>query len=246
MPRCLALLLAGTLACALSTPQPSVADVAHAVGIARDATNQQLRYIEHHQYLPSGEHRVKYFDHTGEVLVTKSLTYPDLPQHPEITQTEPASNLKVTTRNQGSTMQQVVQRKGQTETLEVPLDTKTIIDAGFDTFIRAQWQSFEENVPKIYNLAVVGEKRLLKVAITKQPNDGTNTPFTVEPTNFFLRLLVPKMHLHYDSKRRLSGYVGPTNLNLPKGNDGKVSIEFTHYTSTEPLANPQAAWLPEA
>ncbi len=232
------------LCLSIITAHSALAAVTHSIGIARDTENQALRYVEHHQYLPSGDHLIKYFDHAGAVIATKTLTYPGLPQHPEIIQTDHTRDIEVATNNTGQTVEMTRKVAGKVETFAVPLDESTIVDAGFDNFLRNNWQRFDDDVPQVYKLAVAGQDSLLKVQITKQPGSSTNTAYTIEPRNFFIRLLVPEMRLLYDPEHRLLAYEGPTNLNLAAGQDRKVSIEFNHYSSEKVLARPRSQWIP--
>lgn len=232
------------LCLSILTSQSALAAVTHSIGIARDTENQTLRYVEHHQYLPSGDHLITYFDHAGKIIATKVLTYPGLPQHPEIVQTDYSRDTLVETNNTDQTVKMIRRVGGQVETFDVPLDDTTIVDAGFDNFLRNNWQTFDAGVPQVYKLAVAGQDRLLKVEIMKKSGAGINTAFTIKPRNFFIRLLVPEMRLLYDPKHRLLAYEGLTNLNLAEGQDRKVSIEFNHYKSAEVLARPRSQWIP--
>lgn len=223
---------------------PLFATVTHSVGIARDAKDQSIRYVEHHQYLPSGEHLVKYFDPQGNLMVSKTITYPGLPQHPEINQTDFTKNTQVKTTNTAQSVTMVRSMSGASESLEVALDETTIIDAGFDRFLRSHWQNFDEGEPQIYKLAVAGKESLLKIQITKQAGSGKNTAFKIEPKNFFIRLLVPEMLLIYGPDRNLKTYQGLTNLNLPTDQDRSVVVGFSNYTSSDQLNKPLPRWVP--
>lgn len=221
-----------------------LATVTHSVGIARDANDQSMRYVEHHQYLPSGEHLVQYFDSSGKVMVAKRITYPGLPQHPEINQTDFTKNTQVKTTNSANSVTMVRSMSGVSETLEVALDELTIIDAGFDSFLKSQWQNFSEGEPQTFKLAVAGKESLLKIQITRQASTATTTAFKIQPKNFFIRMLVPEMLLIYGPDRRLLTYNGPTNLNLPAGQDGSVVVTFSNYTSSDELNKPLPQWVP--
>ncbi len=229
----------------ICTSSSLLATVTHSVGIARDAKDQSIRYIEHHQYLPSGEHLVKYYDPEGTVMVTKTITYPGLPQHPEINQTDFTKDTKIVTTNTANSATMVRTMSGVNETLVVALDEATIIDAGFDSFLKSQWTRFSAGESKIFRLAVAGKQSLLKIRITKQQTKDKNTTFKIEPHNFFVRMLVPEMLLTYGPDRQLLTYQGLTNLNLPADQDRDVVVAFSQHTSPEPLGLPLPHWLPK-
>lgn len=228
----------------LSFPQPLNAVVTHTVGIARNAQDQSIAYIEHHQHLPSGHHLVSYFDQAGAVMVSKSITYPGLPQHPYVIQTDFTSGMSVQTYTTATKIQMVRNLSGVVEKFDFPLDNNTIVDAGFDNFLKDNWQRFKENKPQVFKLAVAGQENLLRVQVTKQRSTN-NLAFTIKPKNFFIRLLVPEMQLQYASNGRLLAFQGLTNLNLPGGKNRKVEVKFNYYTSPEKLTRPLPQWVPE-
>lgn len=221
------------------------ATVTHSVGIARDAKNQTLRYVEHHQYLPSGDHLVKYFTPAGDIIATKIITYPGLPQHPEIVQADFTNNTKITTKNSNQSITMVRNMAGAIERFQLPLDATTLVDAGFDSFLRSHWHKFIVGESQVFKLAVAGQDSLLKIQITKQPSSDNRTEFTIQPKNLFIRLLAPEMLLVYGSNRRLETYAGPTNLNLPAKQGRDVTVAFNNYTSSEKLDRPLTNWLPD-
>ena len=146
------------------------------------------------------------------------MTYRGLPQHPEIVQSDFTRDMDVETYNTDQTLQMIRNVSGLVETFNFPLDETTIVDAGFDYFLRNNWHTLEDGVPVAYKLAVAGQERLLTIQMTKQPSSDTNTAFTIKPRNFFIRLLVPEIRLLYNRDHRLLAYEGLTNLNLPRAN----------------------------
>jgi len=229
---------------ALVSPVSS-ANVLHSIGIARDFSDSTIRYVEHHQYLASGDHRVTYFDLDGEVMATKVMTYPGLPQHPEISQSDFTRNIEVKTFTANQTLTMIRNASGQLKTHDFPMDESIIVDAGFDYFLRNNWQTFVEDVPRSYRFAIAGQERLLDVKIRKQHVSPIETVFTITPANLFIRMLMPEIRLLYNQDRRLITYEGLTNLNLANGLSRHVSVEFSHYFGPSELARPLAQWIPE-
>jgi len=228
------------------------ASVLHSVGIARDASGGSIRYVEHHQYLATGAHRVTYFDPTGEILVTKMLSYPGLPQHPDIVQADVQRDIETKARVEGGVVRMTQSQDGQVEAHVIKLDENVIVDAGFDRYLRESWSSFLIDEPQTYRFAIAGQNRTLKVAITKlgssidESSGEVVTSFVIRPTNFIVRLLLPEIRLDYDSERRLSAYAGFTNLKLPAGSSKSVVIDFEHYESADVLERPRIEWLSES
>ncbi|MDG2276665.1 MAG: hypothetical protein P8L31_01805 [Pseudomonadales bacterium] len=213
----------------------------HSVGVARDVSGGSIQYIEHHQYLQTGEHLVKYFDPAGMKLVAKKMTYPLLPQHPQIQQVDFARERELRVVPDIGTVRMVTKQDGRTKEYQLPLDEATIIDAGFDFFIRDHWDLFRLGERQVYKFAIAGHANLLDVSITKVRESSDGTTFSLKPSNFFVRLLVPTIRVDYDGQKRLKAYHGTTNLDV-KARD--VVIEFSHYNTTEQLARPMAGWFP--
>jgi len=226
-------------------PAFSSANVLHSIGIARDISDSTVRYVEHHQYLPSGEHLVRYFDVNGDIIATKAMSYAGLPQHPDISQSDLRRNIDVRARVIDQTLKTIRYESGQEWAHEIPLDESIIVDAGFDAFVRNNWALFVENVPRPYKFAVAGQKRLLRVTITKQSGSAGETAFVIRPSNPFIRIVVPDIHLVYNEDLRLVGYEGLTNLYLPDGHSRHVAVEFKHHIGPGELARPLARWIPE-
>ena len=230
--------------CASIAATSAGASVSHSVGVARAKEDASVQYVEHHQYLETGEHLVTYFTSSGELLATKRLTYPGLPQHPRIEQADFTRDATVTAMAEDGKLRVVNSTSGTEDSFQLPLNENTIVDAGFDSFIRENWESFDNGEPRVFRFAIAGQKRLLSVDLTRESLSADGALFSIRPRNFLVRLLVPEMRIYYDRERRLSVYEGMTNLKLTPGLPKNVTISFNHYESAERLDKPLPAWLP--
>ena len=182
----------------------AAAAVTHTVGIARDS-DDIVQYIEHHRYLESGAHEVRYYDPSFRLLLEKQLAYPAAGHQPELDQQDPVNEISVTIRRQGNSALMRRLTADDTEEYRFELSDDVIIDAGFDAYIQQEWSGFETDPEREIRLAVAGQSRLLKMKLTYLGDqDG---------------------QLVYDADRRLQVYDGLSNLPL---NTGPVSIEFRH------------------
>lgn len=221
--------LAGLATVSIASPTTLEARVSHSVGVARDNSSGEISYIEQHQYLLDGAHLVTYFDPVGNVMTKRSITYPSLPQHPEIEEIDFKRKVKLNMYAVNDILHTRRSLGDEVEYFELPLDSTTIVDAGFDAFVRSNWENFQVGKPQTYKFAIAGQERLLRVSVARQPDDGDLALFVINPKNFFIGLLLPEIQLWYDRNRRLSRYNGLTNLDLPDGSSRNVAIEFTHY-----------------
>lgn len=228
---------------ALLAAQPAGASVKHTVGIARDADSNAVRYIEHHQYLDDGQHVVRYYDTSNNMLLKKEMRYPGLPQHPTLVQSDYQTGAEIAIRNDENRATMVKPQGDDSKRFTFELTEDTVVDAGFDAYIRENWSAFADNQHQQVRFAVAGQSRLLDMTISRAGRQGELTRFTVEPANWFVRLLVPRITLHYDAQRQLKRYEGFSNLSPPGDGSRQVVIEFDHYSLDESLTKPRDEWL---
>lgn len=231
------------LACvALTVPAEGVT---HAIGVARGADDAKIRYIEHHQYLDDGSHIIRYYDASDSLLLEKEIAYPGLPQHPTIRQLDPRSNVLTTVTRDPSGEHATITRaqEQESDSFSFALSEDIVIDAGFDQYIRAYWDSFTDTPDQTVRFAVPGQNRLIKMRISRTGVSAEGATFRIKPENWVVRLLLPEIRLNYDGKRLLKRYEGFSNLK-PENTSGRdVVITFDHYEREQTTARPTAAWL---
>jgi len=217
--------------------------VHHSIGIARDV-NATVSYIEHHQYLESGHHLIRYYDNDLNLVLTKELSYPELPQHPTLQQTDLVNQteIKIEINNTTALMTRPTSKEEGHFRFELTADV--MIDAGFDAYIRANWSSFDAQPSQSFRLAIAGQRRLIQMELSLLEDGADGAVFSVKPRNWLLRTLIPNILLSYDAKRQLIRYQGFSNLKQP-GRKRNVVISFDHYDSARPLSMPLTEWLPE-
>jgi len=220
--------------------------VQHSLGVARGA-DSSVSYIEHHQYFESGEHLIRYYDNDRRLLLTKELSYPDLPQHPNLKQTDLLGQTEITIETEQTTAFMTNKSLGkipdQGEIFEFELTEDIIIDAGFDAYIRANWGSFELQPDQRFRFAIAGQPRLIQMEVSRVESDAEGASFTVTPSNWVIRLLLPSISLRYDASRQLTRYQGFSNLKR-SGESRNVEISFEHYQLDTSLSMPLVEWLP--
>ncbi len=222
------------------------ASVTHTIGVARDQDDQEIRYIEHHQYLADGQHRVRYFSPEYELLAEKVMFYPGLPQHPTLTQSDFVTDTQITIALQDEIAEMIKTNSDEeTSSFRFALADNIVIDAGFDTYIRANWEAFADSPKQRVKFAVAGQPRLLEMEIRRQPGQNGQTTYTVRPTNWLVRVLLPEIKLAYTEDRQLLRYEGFSNLKPGPGEGRHVVIEFDHYELDSALSKPLPDWIPE-
>ena len=216
--------------------------VLHSVGIAC-GDDASVSYIEHHQYFDSGEHVIRYYDSNLRLLLTKELNYPDLPQHPTLKQTDMLRQTEVTIATDRTTAVMTKSSAEKGDVFQFELTEDVIIDAGFDAYIRENWQSFESQPLQQFRFAIAGQSRLIKMEIMKVDSDAGGALFTITPRNWMIRMILPTTRLSYNATRQLSRYEGFSNLKQ-SDESRNVEIRFEHYQMETPLSMPLVEWLP--
>jgi len=224
--------------------QVAEASVRHTIGIARDADDNSVRYVEHHQYSENGDHAVRYFDPSQRVLLEKEMAYNGLPQHPRILQRDYVRDMEIDLRYDADRAIMVTSKDGGSEEFTFEVSPDIIVDAGFDAYIRENWDSFTSRPKQSMTFAIAGQNRLLAMNIERKAIDENGASFVVKPANWLVRMLLPELQLSYDQDRQLARYEGFTNLKAESGRSRNVIIEFSHYELEENLDEPLPQWLP--
>ena len=119
------------------------------------------------------------------------------------------------------------------------------MDAGFDSFIRANWSTLQVHDPMRLRLAVAGNPRLIKVILTTLKSDDSGKIISVQPANWLVRVMIPEITLAYDVDQRLRLYEGPPNRSLVSTDTKSITIGFQLYQHHKQLDTPLSQWLRE-
>ena len=223
--------------------QTALATIKHTIGVARDANDDSVRYIEHHQYLADGQHIVRYYDTDNNLLLEKELRYPGLRQHPSLIQLDYVTDTEVKIVRDVNTAIMISVREGKQNRFTFKLTEDTVVDAGFDAYIHDNWSEFSREPTQKVKFAVAGQSRLLDMKISLVGAQGNLTRFVVEPANWLVRLLLPNITLLYDAEGLLVQYEGFSNIKQAKNNSREVVIEFEHFTINDQLKAPPQEWV---
>lgn len=223
------------------------AEVEHSVGVARSEDDRDLQYIEHHQYFEDGRHQVNYYDPSLEIIAYKRLTYPRLPQHPRIEQ----KNFREGTETLVEPLEDRIamvrkQDDGTTKEISVERRPDVVCDAGFDAYIKSEWEALVDAETTRVRFAIAGRSSTLAMKVeVASVDDPDRVGFRISPRNFFVGMFIPAIELEYrESDRQLMQYNGYSNL-ATRDDEKVVNIAFQHYTTADRLERPLEHWLPE-
>lgn len=110
-----------------------------------------------------------------------------------------------------------------------------VIDAGFDVFIRDNWDALLSGKKKYFQFPLVSRSRLISLRVKKsycQYETTTDQCFALEPSNWLFRMLAEPIELGYDKDLlRLNRYRGLSNINDSNGDGLVVDIQYQYQQS---------------
>jgi hypothetical protein len=117
----------------------------------------------------------------------------------------------------------------------IPLQKVDILDAGFDNFIRKNWDELQSGKTLSVNFASMPHLKTLPLRISAQPLDkcltkhDENSPlvcYFVEIDNALLRMLLGNIKITYDQHHRLYQFNGIVNLQDDDQDNQKAIIQY--------------------
>jgi hypothetical protein len=231
-------LLSGLLLFALSAPLTAADNIGQTVGSAYDLESDELLYRETHCVSDDDLARdVIYQDAEGKLIARKKLDYSSGATTPsfvqqnfysgeliEVALDEGVLSMAVVDANSGEALKSSEENPSQ----ELPV----VIDAGFDVFVRQNWDSLVAGESLTFQFPLSDRGSLIELRI--QPL-GCSYPtqsdqcFRLDVANWLLRMLVKPIELGYDSdQRQLTRFRGLSNIGDENGNGLVVDIKYEY------------------
>lgn len=182
-------------------------------GAAYDLEGGSLLYSEQHYCSVNVlSCRVDYVTPEGELIARKEIDYSANLQAPALLISD--------------------FRKGSEKRLDFSAESELVVDAGFDNFVRMQWERLVEGEPVTFPFLVPGRDQPLAMRAVAggEPTCGSRQLcLRVELDSWFLRMAVPPILLTYDREsRRLQRFRGISNIRGEQGNTLKVDIQYRY------------------
>jgi len=214
-------------------------------GTAYSVADGQVAYRELHYPAPGQaglSSRVEYQDAQGRVIVRKQLDFSRSLTAPAIDQVDLRTSTRIYTRYEGARLQASYQRDAgsamRTDTLRPR--PELIVDAGFDPFVRAHWDSLLAGRPASAEFFLPALLRTITVSIAPVARAeceqvvGDVLCLMVRPAGL-LRVaswFVEPLRLAYDlDERRLLMFRGPSNLLDAQGQAQDVLVLFEYHAA---------------
>jgi hypothetical protein len=180
---------------------------------------------------------VYYQSSDGVLIAHKALNYKSGRTTPSFFQTDTLNEGKVAVNfDQKALVMSIIDGDGTERNRQYKVSalekTPIVIDAGFDVFIRDNWQTLLSGQILFFQFPLVSRFQLISLQVKKslcEYEANTDQCFTLEPSNWLFRMLASPIELGYDSTlRRLNRYRGLSNINKANGDDLVVDIKYQY------------------
>lgn len=235
-------------AAAVICPAAAESDSARpwAIGTAWSSDQSQVLYREVH-FAEDPDHdlttRVEYRRDNDEVFAEKDIDYSVSTTAPAISQIDHRNQARIITRHPNPEPGPVVELEvrphdsDETQTDTFDYEDGMIIDAGFDPFVRENWNRLADGRRVTTDFLVPARMDTVHISISKTDNDDCNFDaqnmhcFVIKPAGF-LRVVswfVDPIHIAYDADtRRLLMFEGISNLRDDAGEPRNALIRFEY------------------
>lgn len=193
----------------------------------------KLIYIEHHkEHYRKGRHLYSdiYYRHTtGEAFAYKRITFARSKTAPNFKLTDYRSGyVEGATYEKGKAKLFVRRYKNKEYKIDqIAVKRNTVIDGGFDYYVRKNWNKLLTGKKYIIRFAVAAQTNDFKFQIFKLRQDAETVTFRLRIHSIFLRLFAENVDITYAKKERvLKIYRGISNINNNKGKSWRVQIVF--------------------
>ncbi len=201
-------------------PQPDV------VGKATDLKTGETLYLEHY-YCSDDELRcsVFYLRPDDRVIARKDLDYATSPKAPDLKFQDFRIDKEIVIES---------------------TESDSVVDAGFDNFVRLQWQDLAEGDDIQFPFRMVGrEEPIDMLARQRDECEGDKLCLNIRLDSWLLGNLIDPIQLTYDrDSQRLLRFKGISNLRNDEGRTQKVDIVYAYpqqQVQSEPKPAPKPA-----
>ncbi len=209
-------------------------------GLAKDPQSGQVIYQERHSMAQNAEGdwvmESDYLAPDGALFAERTVSFdPSYPQRPDYRLTDYRDDFEegATTLDDGRVeLFRVIDGERKSETIRPADDRPLVIDAGFSAFIASHWSELLAGQRLTFDFASSARLttipfRLSHVDTIDREGTGRQQKFKLEPSNWFVRMLVNPIVLTYaDDTRALIGYDGLSNIRKDGGGNHTVEIQF--------------------
>lgn len=184
------------------------------------------------------EHTVEYRRSGPERFATKSLTYQQSVLRPSLEFNQPDFSEVIRISNQDDQTLKILWQapSGSTETASLEVEPSLVADAGFDNFVRQNWQQVVENGESVRFNMVAPTRGDYYGFVLEPAGDrriDAEHQVRIRPSSTLMRFLVDPILLGYNDDGLLTDYLGLTNIRRNEDNNHTAHIRYTIQTMPE-------------
>lgn len=162
-------------------------------------------------------HQVKYFKQGEDsAFATKTLSYTESPLRPSYEFRQAGFDERMVVANREDQQLEITwdTNNGETRTFEAPVEQVVVADAGFDSFVRQNWQRIQNDKTIDFRFLAPtrGEHYAFVLEQTSDSRVNADMVIEIRPSGYVTRFLVDPIVLGYSSDGELTDYVGLTNV----------------------------------
>ncbi len=231
-------LFAGLILFALANPSGAAGKTSQTIGMAYDLQSDELMYRETHCLSTDGSEReVTYQDAKDNLIAHKRVDYrsgsttPSFVQHNYYSQESIEVSLQ-----QGSVRMSVIDSDtrvvSKSALAEPSANLPVVIDAGFDEFVRQQWDRLLAGESLEFQFPLADRTSLVELRIQSRACSyatQSDQCFRLDLASWLLRLAVKPIELGYDAEsRQLTRFRGLSNIGDRNGKGMVVDIRYRY------------------
>ncbi|MDX1558573.1 MAG: hypothetical protein R3193_06690 [Marinobacter sp.] len=184
------------------------------------------------------QHEVTYHKpDSDEPFARKSLEYDASVLRPTVDFSQPTfdEKLEITYPEPETLLINWQTPRGDSERFEVAYTRDTVVDSGFDNFVRQNWESVLAGEPVEFRFLGPTRGEHYGFVLERVENDwvGADHVVQIRPTGMVLRFLVDPIVLGYSNSGALSDYLGLTNIRKNQDENYTAHIRYSVETSPD-------------
>lgn len=206
-------------------------------GQALDMVTGQVVYQERHTMAPNVEGvwimESDYLDADGALFAERSVWFdarhPERPNYRLIDYRDDFEEGATTLANGEIELYRIIDGDRETAVIRPSQKIPLVIDAGFSALIANHWEELLSGRRISFDFASSARLTTIQFRLSHQPTPDQPDikRFTLEPSNWFIRMLVKPIKLTYGSQNKaLIGYEGLSNIRKAGGGNHEVLIAF--------------------
>lgn len=221
----------------LSLATVSGAQLSSLEGQAVDIATGQVVYQERHTMAANAEGvwimESDYLDADGALFAERSVwfdaRYPERPNYRLIDYRDDFEEGASALANGEIELYRIINGDRETAIIRPSEKLPLVIDAGFSALIARHWETLLSGRRISFDFASSARLTTIQFRLSHQPtpDEPEIERFVLEPSNWFIRMLVKPIKLTYSAeKKALIGYEGLSNIRKAGGGNHEVLIAF--------------------